>query len=70
MYLYHSLISKVKKVYSEKLGYDTAGTALVFLVQRSNMGHLSDGGVLSVELFVKSVLGVQIILIEQKVEGV
>ena len=34
------------------------------------MGHLSDGGVLSVELLVKRMLRIQIVLIKQKVEGV
>ena len=70
MYLYHSLISNIKKNLREKLRNDTAGTSLGFLAQWSNVGHLSDGGVLSVELLVKRMLGVQIVLIEQKVEGV
>ena len=70
MYLYHSLISNIKKNLREKLRNDTAGTSLGFLTQWSNVGHLSDGGVLSVELLVKRMLGVQIVLIEQKVEGI
>ena len=57
-------------VLSEKLRYDTAGTSLVFLVQRSHMGHLCDGGVLPVKLLVKGVLRVQIVLIKQKVKSI
>ena len=55
---------------SAKLRDDTAGTALVFPVQRGHVGHLGDGGVLPVKLLVQSMLRVQIVLVEQKVEGV
>ena len=50
-------------------GDDTTHAALLLLVKRS-MGDLRDGRVLPVELLVEGLLWVQIVLIEQKVEGV